>query len=166
MKRAIALSDAHGDIRSLTEAIEQAQRAGKVDAAVFLGDGVNEFERVRPLLEEKGTQCYVVCGNNDWGCREMQEVTFTVGGVRFFACHGHTRYVKFGLDRLYLAALEREAQVALYGHTHIAHIDSERSIYMINPGAVCERRSHSAAYAEIIVEDNGWVRAQLVKWAS
>ena len=35
---------------------------------------------------------------------------------------------------------------------------------MINPGAVCERSKTRCAYAEIIVEDNGFVCPQLVKW--
>jgi len=35
---------------------------------------------------------------------------------------------------------------------------------MINPGAVCERSRRRSAYAELLVEDNGFVQAQLVKW--
>ena len=87
-----------------------------------------------------------------------------MGGVRFFACHGHTRYVKYGLERLWFAAREREAQVVLYGHTHAADIEIEYGMFMINPGAVCDRRAKRSAYAEICVEDNGAVLPQLVRW--
>ena len=105
-------------------------------------------------------------GNNDWSSREQAELLFSLGGVRFFACHGHTLQVKYGLDRLWYAAREREAQVALYGHTHREYVELERGIYLINPGAVCERYRLRSAYAEVLVEENGFVRAKLVKWES
>jgi len=164
MKRVIALSDAHGDTAGLAEAIDLAWKQGKVDVAVYLGDGVENFLRVRPSLLEKGTVCHIVTGNNDWGCYEPQELVFRVGRAVFYACHGHTRYVKYGTDRLYYAAREREAQVALYGHTHVPKMELEGSVYLINPGAVCDRLRHGVAYAEILVEDNGAVMGQLVKF--
>lgn len=162
MKRVIAVSDVHGDIEGLRETLALAGRNGKIDAVVFLGDGMREFDQVREELQ--GITCYAVAGNNDWSTHEPQEVVFTMGGVRFYACHGHTRYVKYGLERLWFAAREREAQVVLYGHTHTAGIDIEYGMFMINPGAVCDRRVKGAAYAEIRVEDNGAVLPQIVHW--
>jgi len=164
MKRVIAVSDAHGDRENLREAFEKAYQAGPIDVAVFLGDGMSEFEKVRPMLMAKGTVCHAVSGNNDWSSYEPQEIVFTAGGVRFYACHGHTRYVKYGLERLCYAAMEREAQVALYGHTHRAKVDLEYGIQMVNPGAVCERNRNNMAYADIRVEDNGAVQIDLIPW--
>jgi len=163
-KRVIVVSDSHGDEYGLRMALEQAARCGKMDAAVFLGDGMQDFESVKPLLYDLGTVCYAVTGNNDWLSQEQQELLFTANGVRIFACHGHTRYVKYTLDRLWYAAREREAQVVLYGHTHREKIEQEHGMYMINPGAVCERNRLRSAYAELLIEDNGFVQARLVKW--
>ena len=163
-KRIIVVSDSHGDEVSLREAFQQAYRHGKIDAAVFLGDGASDFEKVVPWLNAKGTVCYAVKGNNDWSCREENEITFAIGGVRFFACHGHTRQVKYGFDRLWYAAQEREAQVVLYGHTHRERVDQEGGILLINPGAVCERSGLRSAYAEVLIEDHGFVQPCLVKW--
>lgn len=163
MKRVVAFSDAHGDTRGLSDMVELAQKQGKVDVAVFLGDGVNDFVRVCPSLTEKGTVCHIVCGNNDWACYEPQDLVFRVGKTVFYACHGHTRYVKYGMDRLYFAAREREAHVVLYGHTHVPKIEIEGSLYLVNPGAVCDRARHGIAYAEILVEDNGAVECSLVQ---
>ena len=165
MKRVVAFSDSHGDKRSLQQAVEQALRLGHVDAAVFLGDGVNDFEQVRPLLMEKKASCHVVSGNNDRSSYEPQELLFRIGKVAFYACHGHTRYVKYGLDRLYLAAREREAHVALYGHTHVPSLEMENGVYLVNPGAVCEYSRHKTAYAEILVDDDGTVTVHLVPMA-
>jgi len=164
MKRVIAVSDSHGDVTALRDCYELARRSGPVDVAVFLGDGADDFAQVRPEWEAQGTVCYAVAGNNDWRSYDAQEIVFRVGRVVFYACHGHTRYVKYGLDRLWFAAREREAEVALYGHTHSAAIDIEYGMYLINPGAVCQRRLNGAAYAEICVEDNGGVSPQIVRW--
>ena len=163
-KRVIVVSDSHGDMESLKNVFEQAAQDGKIHAAVFLGDGASDFENIKPLLAKLGADCYAVKGNNDWSCAEPTEIVFTVNGVRFYACHGHNRYVKYGLDRLWYAAREREAQVALYGHTHREKIDLEYGMHLINPGAACERSKLRSAYAEILVEDNGFVIPQLVKW--
>ena len=164
MKRVIAVSDSHGDASALRAAFEQALRRGRIDAAVFLGDGMGDFEAVRPALMAEGISCHAVRGNNDWSSQESAEILFRVNGVKFLACHGHTRYVKYGLDRLWYAALEREAQVVLYGHTHREKVDLEHGITFINPGSAGERGPNRSAYAEILVEDNGFVIPSLVKW--
>lgn len=162
MKRVIALSDSHGDKAALRAAVEQALRVGPVYAAAFLGDGLSDFAAVQPLLMEAGVLCHAVRGNNDWGSREEVAVSFLVNGVRFYACHGHEWHVKYGLERLCYAAMECQAQVALYGHTHHAQVELERGIYLVNPGAVCDR--YGVAYADIRVAENGGVRVSLCKW--
>lgn len=163
-KRIIAVSDSHGDNQALCEAFEQAKRMGRIDVAVFLGDGISDFEKLRPWLMADGTDCYAVRGNNDWSSQEPSEIVFRVNGVRIYACHGHNRYVKYGLDRLWYAAREREAQVVLYGHTHQEKVDLEYGMTLVNPGSAGERRKNRCAYAEILVEDNGFVQACLHKW--
>ena len=163
-KRIIVVSDSHGDEDSLRAAFEQAAKHGKIDAAVFLGDGMRDFDNVKSQLFLQDTVCYAVKGNNDWSSFEEAEVVFQVNGVRFFACHGHTRQVKYGLDRLWFAARERQAAVVLYGHTHRESVDLERGIPFINPGAVCERSRLRSAYAEVLVHDSGFVSPRLVKW--
>ena len=164
MKRVIAVSDSHGAVDALRQTFAYARQNGPIDVAVFLGDGDSDFQTVRPELEAQGTRCYAVAGNNDWRSAEPQEQVVTVGGVRFYLCHGHTRYVKYGLDRLWFAAREHEAQVALYGHTHSADLALEYGMCMINPGAVCDGRPGRAAYAEIRVEDTCFVNPKIVRW--
>jgi len=165
MKRVIAVSDSHGDVPALRDALMQARSAGTIDAVVFLGDGMRDFEAVRPMVAAERIDCYAVRGNNDWSSSAEAELVFTVGGVRFYACHGHMWRVKFGLDRLWYAAKEREAEVALYGHTHRASAEVMYGMHMINPGSVGERRRDSFAYAEIIIHDNRGIQMQLVKWS-
>lgn len=96
MKRVIAVSDSHGCASALREAFELAWRSGPVDVAVFLGDGLSDYARLEGELIARGALCYAVRGNNDWSASQPREVSFTVGGVRFYACHGHEWHVKYG----------------------------------------------------------------------
>ncbi len=154
MKRVIAVSDSHGDAAGLKALLAKARKAGRIDAAVFLGDGLADFETAQEALLAEGTRCYAVRGNNDWGSRAPRDETFVLNGVCFYLCHGHEWHVKYGLDRLWYAAQEHGAQVALYGHTHRPAVDLERGMYLVNPGA--------SGYAEVCVEPNGGVRVRLV----
>ena len=160
--RVIALSDSHGNPERLAQAIRQALKKGKIQTAVFLGDGTEDFDQVRPLLARNGIRALAVCGNNDWSSTDPQEITFEVGGTTFYGCHGHTRYVRLRLDSLCYAAQERGAQVALHGHTHVARITDFNGMPIICPGAVCERGKFSIAYADITVQAPGFVSAELV----
>ena len=164
MKRVIVTSDSHGCAAALRRAYEQALADGPVHTAVFLGDGISDFEPLVPWLELKDVRCIAVAGNNDWSSTEPQEKVFAVGRVLFYACHGHTRQVEYSLDRLGYAACERMAQVALYGHTHRADIRQDGGLYLVNPGAVCNVIPGCVAYAQIDVEDDGRVLPKLVQW--
>lgn len=163
-KRIVALSDSHGCSGNLSNAIRQAMKKGKIDLLVFLGDGLSDFEDQVPLLKASGIPYYAVRGNNDWRSEAPQEVTFEVNGLRFLATHGHTRGVKYGFDRICYAAAEQNAQAVLYGHTHQADARVYAGVYMVNPGAVCDFRRNAVAYADMIVEENGLLKPDLVKW--
>lgn len=167
MKRVIALSDSHGNEQALRDGIAQALQMGGIDALVFLGDGLEDLQAVKPMLAANGAQTKVVAvrGNNDWRYAANDEETFVISGARFFACHGHTLRVKYGMERLCFTAREREAQVALFGHTHQSMLEYQYGIWFVNPGAVGDARRRGFAYAEMLVDDDGRVRANLVPWA-
>ena len=84
-KRLIVVSDSHGDADGLKAAVEQAMRGGKVDALVFLGDGMRDFESLLPALQAQRIDCYAVRGNNDWSSQAAAEIDFRLNGVRSFA---------------------------------------------------------------------------------
>ena len=142
----------------------RAFERGQVDAAVFLGDGLTEWEAVAAELqgEHPRTAFYAVRGNNDWGRSAPASLCFTVNGVKLFACHGHEWQVKYGYYRLEAAAREQEARVALFGHTHFSCLEPDAVCTLVNPGAVCDFSPNKPLYAEVLVEDDGRVRANLV----
>lgn len=165
MKRVIAVSDSHGMVSRLRQALWHARERGVIDCAVFLGDGIADWQTVSLELKADNPQIrlYAVRGNNDWTSNAPMAECFTVNGVKFYACHGHQWHVKYGLERLQHAAVEQGARVALFGHTHHSYLASEYGCTFINPGTVCDSGTKSPVYADIRVEEDGRVRADLVK---
>jgi putative phosphoesterase len=166
-KRIIVLSDSHGARSELEKAVEQAYSAGRVDELLFLGDGVRDWEQVTGYLPAQYPQasCRYVLGNNDYGCTGQDEILFEVNGVRIYACHGHWVGVKTGMTRLMFKAMQHQAAIAFYGHTHVAAIEEGGGVTTVCPGSVRDTyRRTACAYAEVVVEDNGAYTARLVPW--
>ena len=136
MTRILVVSDSHGDRRSLRAILE---RHADADAVFHLGDGAADMDAL--AQEFPSVRVYQVGGNCDSLLRlypEEQEVV--LGGARFFAVHGHRFGVKSSPLRLLLTAKERDARVALFGHTHQPLIHGEEGLCLVNPGSVRDGR--------------------------
>ena len=126
----LIVSDVHGRHDRLRTVMDMHKDA---DALIFLGDGLRDLMRADAY--SYGFTVFSVRGNCDgisFFTNESdvsEELCFSFEGFRFFALHGHTRGVKSGTDRAIYAAMSREADVLLYGHTHIPE---ERYIPEIN----------------------------------
>ena len=130
----LVLSDSHGNTLNFTRALEIEKECKLV---FFLGDGINDLERVRPNFPDR--TFIAVKGNNDFPC-DLDEFAYKhIEGNTIIACHGHTVSVKRSLLPLLEKASSVRAGVALYGHTHRSDCfyDSYSGIYAINPGALC-----------------------------
>ncbi len=139
----LVVSDSHGKYERLTAVMNMHRDA---DALIFLGDGLAEL--VRADAYSYPFTVFSVKGNCDGfsmlqaGLSSPEELVFTLGGFRFFALHGHTRGVKHGYERAINAALEREARVLLFGHTHIPeerYLPADEGgvpLYLFNPGSL------------------------------
>lgn len=69
--------------------------------------------------------------------------------------------MKNGLYHLEFEAADQEVQAALFGHTHLGHLEYANGCLFLNPGAVCNYGSSSPVYAEVLISDDGAVRGQL-----
>ncbi len=128
--KAVIVSDSHGNSRIL-ERIFAAER--NTDCIIHLGDGsddlmgLNEYTGRIPVYQLKG--------NNDPSFYNFSPKLITyMGSIKFFACHGHLLDVKYGLTKLYYAALQDECSIAFFGHTHIPFIEESKNITFFNPG--------------------------------
>lgn len=133
MFRVLVLSDSHRDYFSLAEALRLHCEA---DAVFFLGDGESDLHMYSVEKELTDKKFTAVCGNCDYYSELPKEVLLPLSGKKFFALHGHTRFVKSGLQVLLETAHEKKADIVLYGHTHNPRAERLDGIYFLCPGSI------------------------------
>jgi len=165
--KVIAVSDTHGNLNYLRDAVEQALESPAPDVWVHCGDGARDMDAVEPILLDANPnmRIYRVRGNGDFSLHLLPTMElFEVGGVRMIAAHGHTFSVKEQYEALLCKAESLGAKVAFFGHTHSPFLENARGVWLINPGAVCQRLAGNTAYAQVTVSPEGKLRADLIKW--
>lgn len=127
----LVISDVHGRRDAVERVLTQHGDAATV---IFLGDGLREVEDVADSHPQRSF--LTVPGNCDFAALQPAARLEILGGKRFFITHGHKYNVKYGLYTLELAARERQADVVLFGHTHVPLEDYADGLYMLNPGSL------------------------------
>ena len=140
----LCLSDSHGCTKNILEVL--SRQIKRPDGIIFLGDGLRDFT----YCDLGDIPLYSVRGNCDSKLFPIElyaddERILDIYGKKIMLTHGHTYGVKSGMSRLIYAAAEKNADVVLFGHTHIpleAYIDKDNSemldkpLYIMNPGSV------------------------------
>lgn len=124
----LVMSDSHG----VMSYMEQAVIKEKPDIAIHLGDCVSDAERLGRTFP--ALRLFSVKGNNDWTNSSLEAVYETDFG-KIYMCHGHMLGVKSGLSNLVYKAKSKGCSIALYGHTHSAHLEDLDGVTVVNPGA-------------------------------
>ena len=148
--KAIVLSDSHGGVNNIEKAIEKAK---PFDTAIFLGDGVNDFERAFRLMPEVSTYC--VKGNGDYGSSLVEAAAIPLGNHKVLITHGHRYGVRY--DHIGVVSLARQngCEAVLHGHTHIRCDRKSDGIRVFCPGSVSSPRDGRPKSFGIITEVDG-----------
>lgn len=125
----LILSDSHGRLDTARQAI----LSEKPHEVIHLGDYVRDAE----ILRREFPQIPVsnVPGNCDYGISLPETQLLEREGKRILLTHGHMYGVKTTYIRAIYAALEQEADILLFGHTHRAECFQEKGVWVMNPGA-------------------------------
>ncbi len=146
MTQILVISDTHGR----REAIAAAMALCKdVDCVIHLGDNSQDATYVRQHTDKP---VYAVRGNCDFSVEAPAEIELQFEGVRIVAVHGHQQSVKQSLLRLGLFALEKEANIVLYGHTHVPAEQFHAGATLYNPGSLGEPRGRKATFGIITID--------------
>lgn len=138
------------DTHRYTWVIEKAVRKlGNVDLIIHLGDNVQDIREIEKLY--KGP-IISVKGNCDFSVDIPSEKVEVIDGKRFFITHGHRYDVKYDLSRLKYKAIEEEADIVLFGHTHVSKMVYEDGIWFLNPGSPALSRDGFDSVAVINIE--------------
>lgn len=149
------LSDSHGHGRRADIILEKLGHIGeKATELIFLGDGTRELLGRLP----EGLRVYAVKGNCDGyldiydndGNAVPDERLEIIAGKRVIMMHGHEYSVKGGTAWAVARAVKLNADLLLFGHTHIPLYTTlpagsviegtalERPLHIFNPGALAD----------------------------
>lgn len=142
----LVLSDSHSTLSFMRRCIDTV----KPDALIHLGDHFDDGVAMKE--EYPGIPMIQVPGNCDrYRCPPGQpEILITrMDGVDMYLTHGHRHSVKSYLGALLRDARKANADVVLYGHTHVPDCHREDDgLWVLNPGS-CGYFGGSAGLLEV-----------------
>lgn len=151
--RIIVLSDSHRDFRAIERVFDKNPTA---EMFIFLGDGENEIDYL--ISKNFDKQVLKVRGNCDFSLSTPLVKTVSVGEHKILFLHGDSHGVKSSTERVYSLAIENNADIALFGHTHRRHYEYKNGIHLLNPGSVSiPRDGKEPSYAFIDITQAGVV---------
>lgn len=130
----LVLSDSHRNVDAMARAVEKE----KPDRIIHLGDHFADGEELHELYPRIPME--QVPGNCDLARFEAPERLLFIENLRVLIAHGHTMQVKSGLLNARYRAMEKGADLLLFGHTHVPLIELQGGITMLNPGAIGDSR--------------------------
>ena len=156
--KCLCFSDSHGTSLGMRRAI-MMHRDDEV--IFFLGDGLSDFEEI---IQDRTRMYIAVRGNCDssaiLGDTMVKKTdSITLLGHRIILTHGDLYGVKYGLDGVKKLAVDHNADIILFGHTHQMlekYISTDDGgYYLFNPGSVGGGYGNSPSYGVINITDKG-----------
>ena len=148
MKKIVVTSDSHGKTLNLYNIYKQNRNA---DMFIHLGDYISDTEKA---IQRLGVDVLCVKANGDYNSMLPLQREIIMDKNRILAVHGHIQRVKLSLTRLSFLAQEKNADIVLFGHTHIPLIENNGALF-VNPG-----HAYKGQYAVVTI-DNGIANAQI-----
>lgn len=160
----LVFSDSHGTPAYMQKAVDMHPDANMI---IHTGDGLKDLE----LLKNTPKNVFSINGNFEdtffFGQKDTDRKVIEVCGKRILICHGHRQNVSHSFQKLIYSALEDNADVAVFGHTHVkfnSYIPKEQfafpsdkdGIYLFNPGSISRPRDCTTpSFGLIEIENNG-----------
>ena len=139
--KCLVFSDSHRNTRNMRVALAKHPDA---EAVFFLGDGLSDIDEVHYSFPN--VKFLAVRGNCDFRSVAMEEIIGKTGeielcGKKIVYTHGDLFGAKYGTAGLERLALQKNADIVLFGHTHTPYLsyfneDDGKPFYLFNPGSV------------------------------
>ena len=156
----LVTSDSHDESDVLQTLLEEY--AATVHLVIHLGDHDRDLLRLAPITD---LPLLTVSGNTDDEMRSPRERVCTFFKKKFFLTHGHIYNINAGVDALARKALEEEARVCLYGHTHVANTFNRHGILFMNPGSLSDPRDDNPpSYGLLTIDEKSGEIAGEIKY--
>lgn len=150
------LSDTHKMKKCIDDTIPYLKEC---DLIVHAGDN---FSDSKYIYSETKVPTMAVKGNCDFDNVE-EELVFDIEGKTIFLCHGDRYSVKYGTQILESKAKSINANIVIFGHTHVPlYIEKDEIVY-INPGSVSLPREVNYKSFAILNIENGNINLEKIK---
>ena len=160
----LVISDSHHLLLPMEHVL--SMHRSDTDAVLFLGDGVREILILREHFPE--IPIHAVYGNHDAGDFSpygiFSELLVPAGDKTLYLCHGKDECTKNGRENLISIAKKKGADIALYGHLHIAREEyfppdendpTDRPMWAFNPGSIARPKDGDPSFGILELRDNG-----------
>lgn len=143
--KVLVLSDSHAALRFMRLCVEKVQP----DCIIHLGDYYDDGQALSeeypevPLIQVPGN-----CDRYRCPPQTPEILIQRLDGVNFYLTHGHRHHVKQTISQLTQDGQKCNADVVLYGHTHICNCYQQpEGMWILNPGS-CGYDGGSAGLVE------------------
>lgn len=144
--RIVVVSDSHKDYYSLQQAVMNQPTA---EIVVFCGDGDEDIDTLAMAVPNK--MIIAVRGNCDWCSEKRYSEEITLENKKLFITHGHLFGVKSNYSQIINQAHLLEADILLFGHTHIPYTSYDDGMYIMNPGSI----GYTGTYGIVDITNSG-----------
>ncbi len=145
----IVVSDSHGLVEPL-QRIKEVYR--DADAFIHCGDSELDREHLEGFV--------VVNGNNDYYSDFPNELVVDVDDYKIFVAHGHLFVRSRLVESLATKAINHHCKLALYGHTHVFKVDTDRGVTVVNPGSMRYNRDGTKPSFAVITITDGEIQVE------
>lgn len=162
MMRILVLSDTHRNVHTIVSLLKDI--SAKIDMIIHLGDNIEDAEFIKKQWGD--IPIYYIQGNCDSSSKIPDEAVIHLKcGKKIFITHGHLYNVYGNLDGLAYRALEYDADICLFGHTHIPYIEKIGKVVVMNPGSLSIPRGNSKkSYGIIKIDEDNKIYPSIVEW--
>ncbi len=133
----LIVSDTHGHCTNLERVLDMIR---PIDLLIHLGDIGRDKDYIAALCD---CPMEVVAGNNDFMSSDAREILLPLGKHLALLTHGNQYAVHGGPFIIKRHAMERGADIVMYGHTHVPLVDLSDDVWVLNPGSLSLPRNSS-----------------------
>ena len=149
MLKICVASDNHGDDTSIRKILSDNPAC---DYYFHLGDSMRDPKEIEPFISVKG--------NNDWYYDYPKQRIIELEGHRILLLHGDG--YTYSMNSFVFKAQSHNADIVLFGHTHVFCDELIGGIRFINPGSCWRNRDLTApCYARLYLDKDN-VRVQRI----
>ena len=126
----VVISDTHGRLDKTFLALH---KINNIHLILHLGDYVKDAREIEKTMN---IETVYVRGNCDYLDDDVEEEKILeIEGKKIFMTHGHKYDVKRGVNKVFYRGKELDADIILFGHSHIAMTVEYEDILLFNPGS-------------------------------